>query len=320
MKKIISLIICAAILAVSAFSFVSCSGGDEKPTVGIIQFGTHASLNNCYEGIMQGLAEKGYTEENCNFEYVISNFDGTVSASQAQMMVNKNVDVIIAIATPSAVAAATAADGDIPVVFCAVTDASTMENYENITGSSDIPNFDKQLELVTSFMGESELKIGVLYSTEESSSPIQVANLKKAAEKYAGMEICDSVVADITTIDTKVNELISRGVDCFVNLLDNTVVGKLESNILPITNDARIPVFGSEIEQVKVGCAASASIEYIDVGIAAGIAAARILSGESADGIPVAVIDTPSVCYNGKVCEKLGITVPENTGAENVAE
>ena len=141
-----------------------------------------------------------------------------------------------------------------------------------------------------------------------------------AAKKYSGMEVYDSVVSDITTIDTKVNELLSRDVDCFVNLLDNTIVGKLESNILPITNDAGIPVFGSEIEQVKVGCAASASIEYIDVGIAAGIAAARILSGESADGIPVAVIDTPSVCYNGKVCEKLGITVPENTGAENVAE
>ena len=88
------------------------------------------------------------------------------------------------------------------------------------------------------------------------------------------MEIYDSAVADIDTIDAKTNELIERGVDCFVNLLDNTVVGKLETNILPITNEKKIPVFGSEIEQVKVGCAASASIDYIDVGSAAGKAAA----------------------------------------------
>ena len=195
-----------------------------------------------------------------------------------------------------------------------------MENYENITGSSDIPNFEKQLEVVTAFMGKRDLKIGVLFSTEESSSPIQVANLKAAAEAYEGMEIYDSAVSDISTIDTKVNELINRGVDCFVNLLDNTVVGKLESNILPITNEKKIPVFGSEIEQVKVGCAASASIEYIDVGKAAGKAAAEILGGKNASDIPVATITEPNNFYNSKVCAALGLTVPENIIASDVTE
>ena len=195
-----------------------------------------------------------------------------------------------------------------------------MENYENLTGSSDIPNFEKQLEVVTAFMGKTDLKIGVLYSTEESSSPVQVANLKAAAEKYDGMEIFDSAVADITTIDSKTNELIDRGVDCFVNLLDNTIVGKLETNILPITNEKNIPVFGSEIEQVKVGCAASASIDYITVGKSAGEAAAKILNGTKADDIPVAVITDPTNYYNSEVCASLGLTVPTTIAATDVAE
>ena len=59
------------------------------------------------------------------------------------------------------------------------------------------------------------------------------------------MEISDRVVSDITTIDTQVHALLDAGVDCFVNLLDNTIVGKLESNILPLTNAKKIPVFGS---------------------------------------------------------------------------
>lgn len=316
-KKIIALVLALAL----TFAVAACGASDSgKKTIGIIQFGSHGSLNNCYDGIMQGLEENGITEDEYNIEYVNSNFDPSVSQTQANNLVNKNAAVIIAIATPSAVAAANAAaDTEVPVVYCAITDSSVMENYTNVTGSSDIPNFDKQLEVVTGFMGKTDLKIGVLYSTEESSSPIQVQNLKKAAEKYEGMEILDSAVADINTIDSKTNELIDRGVDCFVNLLDNTIVGKLETNILPITNEKKIPVFGSEIEQVKVGCAASASIEYNDVGYAAGKAAAEILNGKSASDIPVACITEPKNFYNSKVCAELGLTVPASIAAEDVA-
>lgn len=318
MKKVISVILVVFVLALSSLALYSC--GNKKPTIGIIQFGSHASLNNCYDGVIAGLEESGIKLDDYNIELVNSNFDSQLSQTQANSFVNSKAKVIIAIATPSAVAAATASDGEIPVVCCAITDGSVMNNYKNITGSSDIPNFDKQLEVVTGVMGKSDLKIGVLFSTEESSSPIQVANLKKAAEKYDGMEILDSAVADINTIDAKVNELINRGVDCFVNLLDNTVVGKLETNILPITNEKKIPVFGSEIEQVKVGCAASASIEYIDVGRAAGKAAAEILNGKSASDIPVATITDPKNYYNSKVCETLGLKVPENLSATDVAK
>lgn len=310
-------IFAVALIAVMMLCLTAC--GESKPTIGIIQFGSHASLNNCYDGVIQGLEAAGINEDAYTIEYVNSNFDASVSQTQANNLVNKKADVIIAIATPSAVAAATAADGDVPVVYCAITDASVMENYENVTGSSDIPNFEKQLEVVTAFMNKTDLKIGVLYSTEESSSPIQVSSLKEAAKNYTGMEILDSAVADINTIDTKVNELISRDVDCFVNLLDNTVVGKLETNILPLTNDAKIPVFGSEIEQVKVGCAASASIEYINVGKAAGEAAAKILNGTSADEIPVATITEPLNYYNSKVCAEMGLTVPTTVTATDVA-
>ena len=317
-KKIITFILTLTII----FAFAGCaSDTSEKKTIGIIQFGSHASLNNCYDGIMQGLKENGINEEDYNIEYVNSNFDASVSQTQANNLVNKNASVIIAIATPSAVAAANAAaENDIPVVYCAITDATVMKNYENITGSSDIPNFEKQLEVVTGFMNKTDLKIGVLYSTEESSSPVQVENLKAAAKKYEGMEILDSAVADINTIDAKTNELIDRGVDCFVNLLDNTVVGKLETNILPITNEKKIPVFGSEIEQVRVGCAASASIDYIDVGASAGKAAAEILGGKSASEIPVAYITEPTNYYNSKVCGELNLTVPTTVTAEDVAE
>lgn len=321
MKKIIALII-TLILSVS---LVSCNSG--KKTIGIIQFGSHESLNNCYEGVKKGLEESGINLDEYNIEYVNSNFDASVSQSQANTLVNKGASVIIAIATPSAVATANAAaDSGIPVVYCAVTDSSVMDNFDNITGSSDVPNFEKQLEVVTAFMANDKaklggIKIGVLYSTEESSSPFMVKSLKTAAEKFDGVEIIDSAVSDITTIDSKVNELIDRGVDCFVNILDNTIVGKLQTNILPITNEKKIPVFGSEIEQVKVGCVASASIEYIEVGKNSGKAAASVLKGEKkANDIPVSTITDPKNYYNSDACKALGIEIPSSVNATDVAK
>ncbi len=316
MKKLLSVLVVFTMLITM---LAGC--GNSKKTIGIIKFGSHASLDNCYDGIVKGLEESGINLDDYNVEYLNSNFDPSVSQTQANNLVNKNADVILAIATPSAVAAANAAaDNDIPVVYCAVTDATVMENFKNITGSSDIPNFEKQLEVVTAVMGKSDIKIGVLYSTDESSSPVQVANLKEAAKKYSGMEIIDSAVSDITTIDTKTNDLIDRGVDCFINLLDNTIVGKLETNILPITNEKKIPVFGSEIEQVKIGCVASASIEYIDVGRAAGEAAAKILNGTKASDIPVAYISEPQVFYNSSLCSLFGLNAPTALNATDVAK
>lgn len=323
MKKTVSLIISVALIAMSLLAFSSC-GEKAKPTIGIIQFGSHESLVNCYEGIILGLRDSGIDLNDYNVELLNSNFDPSVSQSQAKTLVNKGAKVIIAIATPSAVAAANAADGAVPVVYCAVTDGATMANYENVTGSSDIPNAEKQLEVVMAYMGKTDsLKIGVLYSTEESSSPLQVANLKKAAEAVDSMNvtIVDKAVADINTIDTAVNSLIDSGIDCFANLLDNTIVGKLESNILPITMEKKIPVFGSEVEQVKKGCVASSSIDYKnDVGMAAGKAAAEILGGKNASDIPPVVVTNPQVYINSAACEELGLKLPENTlGAKDVS-
>lgn len=321
MKKIFALIL-TLLLSVS---LMSCDSG--KKTIGIIQFGSHESLNNCYEGVKKGLEESGINLDDYNVEYLNSNFDASVSQSQANTLVNKGADVIIAIATPSAVSSANAAaDSGIPVVYCAVTDSSVMDNFDNVTGSSDVPNFEKQLEVVTAFMAKeySEnkgLKVGVLYSTEESSSPFMVESLKTAAKNFDGVEILDSAVSDITTIDSKVNELIDRGADCFVNILDNTIVGKLQTNILPITNEKKIPVFGSEIEQVKVGCVASASIEYIEVGKNSGKSAAAILKGEkTADDIPVSVITDPNNYYNSTACKELGLEIPASVEATDVAK
>ena len=314
MKNLKKIICMAIVLALTAVLFTGCSKVAKKDVIGIIQFGSHESLNNCYDGIIKGLKEQGINPDDFDVQYVNSNFTAETSLAQAKKMVNSNAKVIVAIATPSAIQAATAADGkDIPVVYCAVTDASQVANFENMTGTSDVPDFDAQLKVVSSFFGKEDVKIGVLMSTEESSDPAQLTALKEAADKYNGMEIISESVADITTIDAKVDSVISKKVDCIVNLLDNTIVGKLQ-NILVKTDEAGIPVFGSEIEQVKSGCLASASIDYVTVGTLAGRQAAEILHGKKANEVePKTMENETNPCYNSKVLAKFpSLKLPSN--------
>ena len=82
------------------------------------------------------------------------------------------------------------------------------------------------------------------------------------------------------------------------------------SAVIKAANDGGIPVFGSEIEQVKNGCLASESIDYVALGEQTGRMAARILSGEDASTMPVEEVEDATPVYNSEVLEALGLTLP----------
>ena len=101
-------------------------------------------------------------------------------------------------------------------------------------------------------------------------------------------------------------------VDCITNLTDNTVVSALQT-VLAAANDAKIPVFGSEVEQVKNGCLASMGIDYVSLGKQTGEMAAKVLKGEAkASELNYELITEPSFYGNTEVADNLGITLDES--------
>src|SRR5690606_22577004 len=105
----------------------------------------------------------------------------------------ENPDVIVAIATPSAQAAATAARG-IPVVFSAVTDpvgaklvASLEKPGKNVTGVTDMLAVAKHVELMKNLIPGIKT-IGVIYNPGEANSVTTVNLVKEEAAKQ-GMEV-----------------------------------------------------------------------------------------------------------------------------------
>lgn len=286
--------------------------------IGVGQFAEHGSLDNCREGFMQGLLEEGFVEgENLTVLYENSQADGGTASQIIDNFVAKKADLICAIATPMAQSAYSAAKKEnIPVIYTAVTDPVLAElaNADGtpvgeITGTSDKLPVESQLEMIRTILPDAK-KIGIMYSTSEINSVSAIEEYKAAAADY-GFEIVESGIASTADIPLAADNLLEK-VDCINNLTDNTVVSALPI-ILDKAAKKNIPVFGSEIEQVRIGCLATVGLDYISLGEQTGKMAAKVLKGEAkASEINFEIIEEASFYGNNKVAENLGITISES--------
>lgn len=286
-------------------------------TIGIGQFAEHGSLDNCREGFLKGLAEEGIVEgQNLTVLYENAQADGGTASQIMANFLAKDVDMICAIATPIAQSAYSAArDKSVPVIYTAVTDPVLAELADadgmpvgEITGTSDKLPVEKQLEMIRAFLPDAKT-IGILYSTSEVNSASAIEEYKAAAQDF-GFEIVESGISGTADIPLAADNLLEK-VDCLNNLTDNTVVSVLPM-ILDKAAKKNIPVFGSEIEQVKIGCLATVGLDYVDLGVQTGQMAAQVLKGEKkASELKFEVITEASFYGNTKVAENLGLTIPE---------
>lgn len=287
-------------------------------TIGISQFAEHGSLDNCKEGFLAGLAEEGFVE-GANLTVLFDNAqaDTGTTSTIADNYVSQNVDLICGIATPSAMSAYNSTlNTDIPVIYTAVSDPVAAGLAEedgtpvgNITGTSDYLAVTEQLQMIRDILPEAKT-IGIIYTTSETNSESTIAEYKKHAGEY-GFEIVDTGINTIADVELAAANLVDK-VDCITNLTDNTVVSALQTE-LAAANAKNIPVFGSEIEQVKSGCVASMGLEYYELGKQTGHMAAKVLKGEEkAADMHFETITEASLYVNTQAADKIGLTLSED--------
>ncbi len=314
MKKIIAL----SLAAIMMFAFAGCSENKNKGAsvlkIGIIQYMSHPSLDNCYNGIISAL-------ENSGIEYTVDYQTGSSSSADADCtnfaknMVAANYDMIIAIATPAAKAAFAATDDtEIPVIFCAVSDpiaAGLVESMEApgyiCTGTSDVLDLEAQVAIIKAMQPDVK-SIGILYTSSEDNSITNLKNFKSVCDKE-NIEVVATAVQGASDIPSAAEELASK-VDCINNFTDNNVVNNL-SVVLSAADKYGIPVYGSEEEQVVNGCLASVSIDYVALGKVTGEMAVEVLNGADASAMPVKTITEATPIINSSVLKKLGLSIPE---------
>ncbi len=318
----------AALLALTmTLSLAACGGTDDTAAedngsgegeatmykIGISQYGEHGSLDNCREGFLQGLEQAGLVEDvDYTLLYQNASFDDATATQIGQGFSAADVDLMVGIATPSAVACyAAAEEKNIPVIFTAITDpVGAHLDAGNITGTSDVLPVAGQLELIRELQPHAKT-IGIVYMTSEANSVYSIGVYEELAADY-GFAIESVGVTAQSEVTQAVDTLISRGVDCLSNLTDNTVVGVLPA-ILEKTNEAGIPVYGSEVEQVKLGCVAGAGLDYVKLGIQTGLMAAKVLTGEATcEDLPYEIIEDYDLYINSEALDAMGLAVPED--------
>ena len=328
--KTLKKLLCTALSLSLVLALAACGGegggdtaGGEVPIIGINQYGSHGSLDNCREGFLQGLQEAGLVEgTDYTIDYQNANFDTNLATQIAQAFSAEDAALMVGIATPSATACyAAAEDKDIPVVFTAITDpVGAKLDSGNITGTSDVLPVQGQLELIRAIQPEADT-IGIVYTTSEANSVYSIGVYEELAADY-GFTIEAIGVTAQSEVTQAVDTLISQGVDCLSNLTDNNLVGVLGS-ILEKTNEAGIPVYGSEIEQMELGCVAGAGLDYVQLGIQTGKMAAQILTGEATcEDLPYETIENYGLYVNSNALAAMGLTLPEDVAqnAEEVGE
>lgn len=286
---------------------------DEKVyKIGVTQITDHPSLDNCREGFIEGLKNEGYVDgENADIEFKSAQNDMSLAAQIAQNFASARKDLVCGISTPSAQTLySVCLEKKIPVIFNAISDPvaaklakSETEAIPGISGVSDRLPVEDQLKLIRELLPEAK-KIGILYTTSEDNSVSTLKTYKELAGKY-GFEIVEKGIGTEAEISQAIDVILNE-VDCISNLTDNTVVNNL-ALLVQKANDKNIPVFGSEEEQVKNGCLASAGLDYFALGVQAGEMAARVLGGEKIENIPFETMKDTKFTLNTTAAEKFGV-------------
>ena len=290
------------------------SGANNVFKIGISQFVEHPALDSAREGFMEGLKEEGF-EIGKNIDVLLENAQADFPTTQtiANKLIAEKVDLILAIATPSAQSAANATK-DIPILVTAVTDlvdAGLVESMDkpgtNVTGTSDLNPVQKQLELLKEILPDSK-SVGVIYNAAEPNSVIQV-DIAKEVAKDLGLKIFEATVANSGEVNQAIQSLASK-VDVIYTPTDNTVASAI-SAIVKVANDDGIPVVGSERGQVEGGAIATIGIDYFSLGKQTGHMAVKILKGENPASTPAETSNDLKLVINQTSADTLNLRIPE---------
>jgi putative ABC transport system substrate-binding protein len=312
MKNILkkSYLLVLIVLLISSFSMNLAA---QEYEIGISQFVEHPSLDLAREGFIDQLAEEGFVDgENIEIDLQNAQADFATAQTIAQRFNQNKVDLVLAIATPSAQTAANVLKNT-PVLITAVTDpveAGIVKSMEkpgaNITGTTDMNPVAKQLELIRNFLPEVK-DIGILYNPGEVNSTVQV---KLAKEKAKEMEVNleEATVSNSSEVSLAVSSLVDN-VDAIYVPTDNIIVSAMPT-VLQIAHNRKIPVFASENNSVEQGAVATLGIDYYQLGRQTGSMAARILNGSDPAKMPVESSKELKLYINQKSAEEIGLEIP----------
>jgi len=292
------------------------TNSDENYHVGVIQLVEHSALDAAYQGFVDGLKELGYEEgKNLTVDYQNAQGDQSNCQTIATKLVNDQNDLILAIATPAAQAVANITK-DIPILVTAVTDpadsklvASNEAPGGNVSGTSDLTPVKEQIDLIPQIVPEAKT-VGLVYCSSEANSKFQI-ELAKAEIEAIGLSYAEATVSNSNEIQQVVQSLVGK-VEAIYVPTDNMLAAGM-SNVVSVTNPAKIPVICGEEGMVTNGGTATYGINYYDLGkITANQAVEILKEGKNPAEMPIEYCKDCNLVLNEDAANEMGLTFPQD--------
>lgn len=284
--------------------------------VGIIQYVDDASLNQIVDNVEARLDALG-DEYGVKFNYADYYYNGQADATTINQIVaeliNDEVDVLVPIATPTAmICQAATEDNGIPVIFSAVSDpegaglvASNDAPGSNITGTSDALNTEAVLDLMCAANPELT-SVGLLYDKSQDASAAPIAAAKKYFEAK-GVEIVEKTGTKNDEVMLAADALIAAGVQAVFTPTDNTIM-TAELGIYEKFIDAKIPHYCGADSFALNGAFLGYGVNYATLGVeTANMVAEVLVNGASPATFAVKVLDNGIATVNTETAEAIGL-------------
>ena len=318
MKKFMSVMMAGMMMATMA----GCSNGTEQKSgsadsagelqIGVVQIMEHTSLDTIRESFLAEMESLGYGEDKVEFDIQNAQGEQTNLSSICKKFVGDNMDMIVAIATPTAQAAA-ASTSDIPIVFSAVTDpvearlvADPEHPDKNLTGTSDAIPVDEVMQLCQKLTPDVK-KIGFMYTTSEINSQVTAEKAIQEAEKM-GYETQLMTISEVSELQQAAQSL-AQNVDAIYVPIDNTIAQAMKV-LAQVGLDYKIPIYTGADSMVQDGGFATVGIEYDKLGQQTAKMAKSILEGTPVSEVPVETLDEFGTFINKSTAEAIGVEIP----------
>lgn len=319
MKKILFLLLVL-------FIFTSCgeknTADDEEGIttykIGICNYVEDASLNQIVSNIESELKN---LEETYNVKFEVEVENGNGDASIINQIISNyvadKVDMMVAIATPVAIAMQSVSEeSDVPFIFAAVSDpigAGLVESLDNpnsiTTGTSDYLDTTALLDIM--FMLDDDFgPIGLLYDASQDSST-KAINDAKAYLNSKGIAFKEYTGTNTTEVSLAVSSLINDGIKDVFTPTDNTIMTAELAIYEELASNGVRHFTGADSFALN-GAFIGYGTNYIELGkLTADMIADIIVNDKDISNYPVKVFDDGTVTINTQTCEMLGLDINE---------
>ncbi|MHC3765853.1 ABC transporter substrate-binding protein [Streptococcus suis] len=312
--KLVKKLATISVASMGLLTLAACSSSSEQASsdvvkVGVLQYMEHESLTAAREGFVAELEANGYKEgEKLVLDYQNAQGDQANLQTISEQLIDGN-DIVLAIATPSAQSLATVST-ETPIVFTAVTDPLSADLVESIekpggllAGTSDQAPIDKQVELLGQAVPDAKT-VGILYTTSERNSEVQVEQAKELLEK-AGYKVVVKGITSSNEVQDATTSLM-KDVDALFIPTDNTVASTM-TMIGELSVEHKVPVIGGSTDMVDEGGLLTYGTNYEALGRQTAKMAIKIIEGANVSETAVEYPETVSLHVNEEMAQKLGI-------------